>query len=102
MTADALHTQNAHAGYLHERGADWIFTVNSNRPKLLTELTGQPWKQVAVAASAKEKAHGRIEQRSLKVVTVSRGIIFPHAAQAIQLDRRTQRKNGERWHTEID
>lgn len=101
VTADALHTQNAHAEYLHERGADWIFTVKGNRPKLLTELTGLPWKDVAIAASTKGKAHGRVEERALKVVTVSRGIGFPHAAQAIQLVRRTKRKKSARWHTEI-
>lgn len=101
VTADALHTQNGHAEYLHERRADWIFTVKGNRPKLLTELTGLPWKEVAVAASSNEKAHGRLEQRSLKVVTVSRGISFPHAAQAIQLVRRTRRGKGTRWHTEV-
>lgn len=41
------------------------------------------WKQVAVPESTKENAHGRLEKRRLTVVTVFRGISFPHAAQAI-------------------
>ena len=32
VTADALHTQNAHAQYLHDRGADWVFTSRATDP----------------------------------------------------------------------
>jgi predicted transposase YbfD/YdcC len=101
VTADALHTQNGHAEYLAGRGADWVFTVKGNRPKLRTELQALPWHEVDVAAETRGKGHGRLEWRSLKVVTVSRGIGFPHAAQAIQLIRRTRRPDSNTWHREV-
>lgn len=101
MTADALHTQNGHAEYLAGRGADWVFTVKGNRPKLRAELQALPWHEVDVAAETRGKGHGRLEWRSLKVVTVSRGIGFPHAAQAIQLIRRTRRPDSNSWHREV-
>lgn len=100
VTADALHTQNAHAEYLHDRGADWLLTVKNNRPKLRAELAALPWDEVDIAAKSFDRGHGRQEQRLLKVVTVSRGISFPHAAQAIQVIRRTRPLAGGRWHTE--
>ena len=34
ITADALHTQRAHAQYLHDRGAGFGFTVKQNQPGL--------------------------------------------------------------------
>jgi hypothetical protein len=46
------------------------------------------------------RAHGRIEKRTVKAVTVTAGLIFPHAAQAIQITRRTRRINGKKWRTE--
>jgi hypothetical protein len=38
VTADALHTQRAHAEYLHERGAGFVFTVKHNQPRLFAAL----------------------------------------------------------------
>jgi hypothetical protein len=44
---------------------------------------------------------GRREIRTIKVVTIAAGIVFPHAAQAIQLVRRRRPASGRgRWHTE--
>jgi 3-oxoacyl-[acyl-carrier protein] reductase len=56
---------------------------------------------VPVAHTSTDRAHGRIEQRSLKVVTVSAGILFPHARQAIQITRKTRQLNSTKWTTEI-
>ena len=55
--------------------------------------------------AAPRPRHGRREIRTLKVVTVAAGIAFPHAAQAVQIVRRTRPVNartGEagRWRTE--
>ncbi len=43
VTADALHTQRAHADYLIGRGAHYLLTVKANQPRLLTQLRKLPW-----------------------------------------------------------
>jgi hypothetical protein len=43
--------------------------------------------------------HGRIERRSIKVVTIAEGILFPHAAQASWITRKTRPRSGGRWKT---
>jgi predicted transposase YbfD/YdcC len=42
-----------------------------------------------------------MEKRTLKVVTISAGILFPHALQAIQITRRARKLNGKKWRTEV-
>lgn len=97
VTADALHTQRGHVTYLADRHADWVLTVKGNQKRLLAELRALPFEEVDVAWQARVKGHGRIEERILKVVTVSRGIGFPHAAQAIQIIRRSKPLKAKRW-----
>ena len=36
-----------------------------------------------------------------KTVTVSAGILFPHALQAIQITRRTRKLTEKKWRTEV-
>ena len=45
------------------------------------------------------RGHGRIEQRTIKVVTIRTGIVFPHARQAIQVTRRSRPVNAtsKKW-----
>ena len=100
VTADALHTQRTHVEYLDRRGADWVFTVKSNQPTLLKALKALPWEQVDVADQSWDKAHGRIEWRSVKVVTVSPGLPFPGTPQGVQIIRRTKRRGAKKWHVE--
>jgi hypothetical protein len=47
-----------------------------------------PWRDVPKAYDQRERGHGRIERRALKVTAVAAGLAFPHAAQAIQITRR--------------
>ncbi len=94
VTADALHTQRAHVDYLHHRGAHWVLTVKGNQPRLRRQLAALPWRALSVDYRAAETRHGRQEIRSIKVVTIAAGIAFPHAAQAIQLRRRSQPASG--------
>jgi hypothetical protein len=102
VTADALHTQREHVDYLASRGAHWVLTVKGNQPNLRKQLAGLPWRQVEIGPRSAETSHGRREIRSVKVVTIAVGILFPHAAQAIQLTRKTRPVSGRgRWHTEI-
>ncbi|MFC0101290.1 ISAs1 family transposase, partial [Micromonospora marina] len=91
ITADALHCQREHVTYLAERGAHWILTVKGNQPHLHQQLTALPWRAVPNATRDTDRGHGRREIRTLKILTISTGIDFPHAAQAIQIRRRRHR-----------
>lgn len=92
VTADALHTQNGHADYLVlQHGAYYVLTVKGNQPALHNQMKALPWKEIPPALNTSGRAHGRTEQRIVKVVTVSAGIVFPHSCQAIQITRKTRR-----------
>ncbi|MGI8418362.1 MAG: ISAs1 family transposase [Nakamurella sp.] len=101
VTADALHCQRSHAHYLvTRRRAHYLLTVKGNQPALHAQLAALPWTDVPTGHTAAGKAHGRIEQRTLKVLTVTAGINFPHAAQALQITRRSRRPRSKKWSTE--
>jgi predicted transposase YbfD/YdcC len=102
VTADALHAQKAHADYLVlQRGAHYLLTVKGNQPGLFAQLKALPWKQVPLAHTSTDRAHGRVEKRAIKMVTVTTGILFPHARQAIQITRKTRRLDATTWTTEV-
>lgn len=100
VTADALHAQREHATWLAGRGAHYLVTVKGNQPGLLRQLRSLPWRDVPAGHAHDGRGHGRIEKRTVKVVTVAAGIAFPHAAQAIQITRKTRRPGSRRWRTE--
>ena len=100
ITADAMHAQREHATWLYDRGAHYLVTCKGNQPGLLRQLKSLPWKQVPEGHVQDGRGHGRIERRIIKVVTVAAGLAFPHAAQAIQVTRRTRRPGSRRWRTE--
>ena len=87
VTADALHAQREHAEYLHRRNAHYVLTVKGNQPSLRRQLAGQPWKDVPVGHRETDNSHGRTVTRTYKVITIAAGILFPHAAQAVQITR---------------
>jgi predicted transposase YbfD/YdcC len=102
ITADALHAQRSHADYLVlQRRAHYLLTVKGNQPHLLHQLKTLPWKDVPAAHTSTTRAHGRMEQRCVKLVTVATGIVFPHARQAIQITRKTRRLDSKKWTTEV-
>jgi predicted transposase YbfD/YdcC len=105
ITADALHTQRDHIDELHQRGMHWVLTAKGNQPRLRRQLAELPWREVETSHRSVATAHGRREIRTLKVVTIAAGIKFPHAAQAIQITRRSRpvcARTGRRgkWRTE--
>ena len=57
ITVDALHTQRAHAQYLHERGAGFVFTVKHNQPGLFAALDELPRSQTPIAARDIDTGH---------------------------------------------
>jgi predicted transposase YbfD/YdcC len=100
ITADALHTQREHAEYLvTDRKADYILVVKGNQAGLHAQLRKLPWKSVPAAARSRNRGHGREEQRTLQAVTVTAGLAFPHAAQALRVTRRTRPLSGGKWRT---
>jgi predicted transposase YbfD/YdcC len=105
ITADALQTHPEAAEFLITgKHAHYLFTVKANQPTLLARCQRLPWHRVPVLDRTRDRGHGRIEHRTLKVVTVHR-FGFPHAAQVIQVTR--TRKVGDlrggasarRWQT---
>lgn len=97
VTADALHCQKGHAEDLVlERGAHYLLTVKGNQPTLGHQLKALPWKDIPPAHTSNARAHGRIEHRLVKVVTVQAGIMFPYARQALQITRKTRRPTSEK------
>lgn len=94
VTADALHAQRGHAEYLHGRGAHYVLTVKGNQKALRNQLAGLPWTDVPIGHRETDTGHGRVVTRTYKVVTIAAGIIFPHAAQAVQIVRTRKRKGG--------
>lgn len=87
ITADAAHTNRNHADYLHQRGGHYLWTAKLNQPTLLRRLRTLPWKQIGVAARERGRGHGRVETRTISVVSLRpcpdlRGEFFPRAADA--------------------
>ncbi|MEO3778464.1 ISAs1 family transposase [Micromonospora sp. B11E3] len=91
ITADALHCQREHVDHLAERGAHWILTVKGNQPRLHRQLSGLPWRAAPDVFRDTDRGRGRREIRTVKALTISTGIDFPHAAQALQIRRRRRR-----------
>ena len=67
--------------------AHYLFQVKANQPTLLARCQRLPWHRVPVLDRTRDQAHGRIEVRTLKAVTVHH-LGFPYAAQVIQVTRK--------------
>ena len=66
---------------------------NAGQPKLHAQLAALPWRDVPVGDLTRDRGHGRVETRQLKVTAVSIGLLFPHAVQAIQIRRRRRARS---------
>jgi predicted transposase YbfD/YdcC len=95
VTADAMHTQRAHAEHVITAGGHYPLVVKGNQKKLRGQLRHLPWRQIPLQARTAGAGHGRREVRRLKVCTVRPGLLFPHAVQAMEIKRRTNRKTGK-------
>lgn len=103
VTADALHTQNAHAHYLHRHGAHYVLTVKGNQPTLRARCAALPWAHVPAGHVEHDKGHGRREQRTLQVITaVHPRLTFPHARQIARLVRHGRRGPTGTEHLQIE
>jgi predicted transposase YbfD/YdcC len=104
VTADALHTHPDAAEFLvTQKQAHYLFTVKANQPTLLDRCAALAWHHVPVLDRTRDRGHGRIELRTLKVVTVHH-FGFPHTAQVLQVTRKTRDlrdSNIRRWRTVV-
>ena len=100
ITADALHTQREHADYLIGHAAHYLLTVKGNQPRLHAQLKALPWRDIPAVDVTRDKGHGRVESRTVKITAVAVGIAFPHARLAIQVIRRRRSLTGRKWRTE--
>jgi Transposase DDE domain len=103
VTADALHTHAEAAEFLvTEKHAHYLFTVKANQPTLLACCAGLPWRDVPVLDRTRDRAHGRVELRTLKAVTITH-VGFPYAAQVLRVTRKTRdlQANSRRWRTVV-
>ncbi|MEC3979665.1 ISAs1 family transposase [Amycolatopsis sp. H20-H5] len=87
VTADAMHTQRAHASYLvTEHGADYVLIVKANQPNLFTQLDALTWEQFPLHTN-ENISHGRVESRTIRVQPAPENIDFPHVAQVFLIER---------------
>ena len=100
VTADALQTHAEAAEFLVAKQAHYLFVVKANQPTLLDHCAALPRQQVPVGDRTRDQAHGRVELRTLKAVTVNH-FGFPHAAQVLQITRKTRDLGTRRWHTVV-
>jgi predicted transposase YbfD/YdcC len=93
VTADALHTTAEHARYLHQRGADYVFTVKENQHRLHGLLDTLPWHEIPAHITS-GSGHGRSERRTIQLAPLGEylgypAIDFPHATHAFLIERYT-------------
>jgi predicted transposase YbfD/YdcC len=99
VTADALQTHHDAAEFLVAgKQAHYLLAVKANQPILVDRCAGLPWHRVPVLDHTRDRAHGRIELRTLKAVSVNH-FGFPHAAQVLQVTRKTRDLGTRRWRT---
>jgi predicted transposase YbfD/YdcC len=99
VTADALHTHADAAEFLVTgKQAHYLWVVKANQPSLLDRCARLAWHHVPVLD--RTRAHGRVELRTLKAVTVNH-FGFPHVAQVIQVTRKTRDLGTRRWRTVV-
>jgi predicted transposase YbfD/YdcC len=97
VTADAMQTTRDNARFVREvKQAHFLWPVLGNQPGAYAALDALDWENTPVAAATVDTARGRIETRTIRVLPVPDGLDFPHAAQAILIERyATVKKNGQ-------
>jgi predicted transposase YbfD/YdcC len=99
LTADAMHTQRAHADWLvGVKHAAYLLIVKANQPTLHHQLAALPWHDIPAQDHTRDRGHGRAELRRLQVTTVA-GLDFPHATQAMRITRRVRSLATHKWRT---
>jgi DDE_Tnp_1-associated/Transposase DDE domain len=76
--------------------AHYLFQVKANQPGLLDRCQRLPWHRIPELDRTRDRGHGRIELRTLKAVSVHH-FEFPHAAQILQVTRKTRDLHDHPW-----
>jgi predicted transposase YbfD/YdcC len=98
ITADAMQTQREHARWLVDgKDAHYLLPVLGNQPGLSARLDALPWDDTPVAAATAEVQRGRIETRTIRVLPAPHDLDFPHARQAILIERYVTIRKNRRW-----
>ena len=101
ITLDALHsTFEIEQRIVDKHGANYLFTIKKDCPDTFEALDETDWETTATGTFREDidKAHGRIEQRTIHVFSPLEGALnFKRARQAFRITRdRTIVKTGER------
>ncbi|WP_165350531.1 ISAs1 family transposase [Xylanimonas protaetiae] len=93
FVADAKHTQHKLARQIGAAGGWWLLPVKANQPSILAKVAALPWTQVPAQDTRRDKAHGRAETRTVRVVQAPRHIDLALAdtAQVVKIARHTRR-----------
>ena len=97
VTADAMQTTRDNARFVREvKQAHFLWPVLGNQPGAYAALDALDWGNTPVAAATVDTARGRIETRTIRVLPAPDGLDFPHAEQAILIERYvTAKKDGQ-------
>ncbi len=104
VTADAMLAQRELSIQVIEAGGDYVWTIKDNQPQLRQDIETLFAPESVVkgfspashddfrTAHTTEKAHGRLEQRTITVSRALQGYVdWPGAAQVFKLERRFKR-----------
>ena len=89
ITLDALHTTRKTAKLITQR-ADYVFVVKGNASQTFDILDTIDWDRDAAGCFAEDldKVHGRLEQRSISVLTPPHGLVnYPGVRQIARVTR---------------
>lgn len=99
VCGDAMHTQRELSAAVLAQGGEYIWFVKDNQPTLLADVAqffeapqkAAGWPRPALprtAAQTTEKGHGRLERRTLTLLTDEAGFLdWPGVRQVFQLER---------------
>jgi predicted transposase YbfD/YdcC len=103
VTSDAMQANRDNALFLRAvKDAHYLWPVLGNQPSLNAELNALDWENAPVAAATCEISRGRIETRTVRVLSAPQGTGFEDAARALLIERYvTYKKNGQ-WRTRAE
>ena len=90
MTADAMHTQEAHVTAMNALRIGWMLILKDNQPGLYAAADAHRWENEPVLHGGSETGHGRHEVRTIKVTSEIPAAItakLPGAAQLMLIER---------------
>lgn len=103
VTADAMHTQTDTARFIVEdKRADYLFTVKDNQRELNKEIKALKLESFSPEQQTTDKAHGRIEKRSIWTTDkLSPYINFPYANQVFMIKREVTNCKTQKTRSEL-